>query len=316
MSAGRAGNAEMTKNSSVQFAVAAAAQIAKSMRNAGSGLIDAFFPSTCLGCESWTRTEQGPVCSVCFQLIQDQRAISTCPQCARSINPLSIREDGCAACRAEPFWNVAEIVRVGTYDEPLRSLLIRLKYGGRQRDADFLGDLLAQRLLATTWIDAIDVFVPVPMHILRRLQRPVDHAVALADACVRRLRVMRPKFRRAILSRAVVRRSRYAPSQTNMLTRQARFENIRDSFAARRRTAQVLSGKQVCIIDNLLVTGATLHEVSKILRRHGAKRIYAAVVARAPSPGDARREPVEGPEIPAFRARSPLGAGDSAATQR
>lgn len=272
---------------------AAAVKIARVGVNAAFGMVDAVFPCTCLGCETWIRSEDAPLCPHCSASIDAQRIISTCPQCARSINPLSVLDGSCAACRTEPFWNVVEIVRGGTYEEPLRSMLIRLKYGGRQRDADYLGELLARRLLATTWCGQIDVFIPVPMHILRRLQRPVDHAVALAEACVRKLRIMQPATRPARMSHALVRRSRYAPSQTNMATRQARFENIRDSFAPRRRTARLLAGKQVCIIDNLLVTGATLHEVSKILRRHGAKKIYAAVVARAPSPGDARREPVE-----------------------
>lgn len=272
---------------------AVAARITRMGADAAFGMFDAVFPCTCLGCAIWIRSEDAPLCPTCSASIEKQRTISTCPQCARSINPLSIREGSCAACRSEPFWNVVEIARVGAYEEPLRSMLIRLKYQGRQRDADYLGDLLAQRLLATSWCRQIDVFVPVPMHILRRLQRPVDHAVALAEACVRKLRIMQPTLCNPELSHALVRRSRYAPSQTNMPTRQARFENIRDSFAPRRRTARLLAGKQVCIIDNLLVTGATLHEVSKILRRHGAKRIYAAVVARAATPGDARREPVD-----------------------
>lgn len=272
---------------------AVAAKITRMGADAAFGMMDSIFPCTCLGCEIWIRSENAPLCPACAGLIEAQRTISTCPQCARSINPLSIREGSCAACRSEPFWNVVEIARVGAYEEPLRSMLIRLKYQGRQRDADFLGELLAQRLLATSWCRQIDVFVPVPMHILRRLQRPVDHAVVLAEACVRKLRTMQPTTWNAVLSQALVRRSRYAPSQTNMPTRQARFENIRDSFAPRRRTARLLAGKHVCIIDNLLVTGATIHEVSKILRRHGAKKIYGAVVARAPTPGDARREPVD-----------------------
>jgi phosphoribosylpyrophosphate synthetase len=45
----------------------------------------------------------------------------------------------------------------------------------------------------------------------------------------------------------------------------------------------------VCIVDNLLVSGATVTEASKVLRRLGAKRIYAAVLARTPPPGEVLR---------------------------
>jgi predicted amidophosphoribosyltransferase len=47
-----------------------------------------------------------------------------------------------------------------------------------------------------------------------------------------------------------------------------------------------VQGMTVCIVDNLLVTGATVCEVSKVLRKAGAKKIYAAVAARTVSGGD------------------------------
>jgi adenine/guanine phosphoribosyltransferase-like PRPP-binding protein len=42
----------------------------------------------------------------------------------------------------------------------------------------------------------------------------------------------------------------------------------------------------MCIVDNLIVSGATVLEVAKVLRKAGARRIYAVAVARPPSPGD------------------------------
>ncbi|RMF74670.1 MAG: hypothetical protein D6744_14295, partial [Planctomycetota bacterium] len=67
-------------------------------------------------------------------------------------------------------------------------------------------------------------------------------------------------------------------------SRTARFENVRGCFAPTRRPA--VAGARVCIVDNLLVTGATIHEVAKVLRAAGARRIYAAVAARTVMSGD------------------------------
>ncbi len=52
------------------------------------------------------------------------------------------------------------------------------------------------------------------------------------------------------------------------------------------------------IVDNLVTSGATVCELSKVLRRAGAKRIYAAAIARTVLSGDpsmmiADEEPVE-----------------------
>jgi ComF family protein len=199
----------------------------------------------------------------------------------------SIHERTCARCRTEAFWNVAAIVRVGLYrEEALRRMLVGLKFTGSERQADYLGSLLATALRSQPWVGDLDALVPVPMHPLRRLQRRGDHARMLAEAASRRLGV--PICRKAI------RRVRYSISQTRTLSRTERFRNIRGCFAPRRRSA--VAGKTVCIIDNLLVTGATVHEVSKVLRKAGARRIYAAVVARVTLAGDPE-PPAEAPAV-------------------
>jgi competence protein ComFC len=198
-----------------------------------------------------------------------------------------MRDDDCAGCRSEAFWNVAEVVRAGEYAGPLRAMIVRLKYSGQARDADYLGRLLAGRIAEATWFPQIDALVPVPMHRLRQFQRPCNHAHVLAESCLRDLRRATGAKSGLALRAAVVRRSRYSASQTRKATRQARFENVRDCFGPRRRAN--LTDKTVCIIDNLLVSGATVTEVSKVLRRLGAKRIYVAVLARTPPPGEVLR---------------------------
>jgi len=193
------------------------------------------------------------------------------------MSPFAIHEKGCARCRTERFWNVAGVARIGEYrEESLRRLLVGLKFTGRERQADYLGELLADALGKRKWIGEVEALVPVPMHRLRRWQRPCDHAQMLAEAVSRRLGVP--------VRKAAVRRVKYSISQTRTVSQAARFRNVKGCFGPTHRPK--IAGKTVCIIDNLLVTGATIHEVSKVLRKAGAKRIYAAVVARASLPGD------------------------------
>jgi ComF family protein len=205
-----------------------------------------------------------------------------CQRCGRTLPPPALHDDGCARCKSEPYWNVAGVARVGTYPSALRALLVGLKYHGRERNASYLADLLAATLRQHGWFEKIDAFIPVPMHWLRRLQRPCDHARVLAEALGQRMKV--PVLR-------LVRRARNSPSQTGIASKTARFENVKGCFALPRKywppgPRPVVAGKTVCIVDNLMMTGATVTEVSKVLRRAGAKRIYAAVIARPASPGD------------------------------
>jgi ComF family protein len=208
--------------------------------------------------------------------------LAYCRRCGRTLPPPALHEGGCARCKSEHYWNVAGVARVGTYPDALRALLVGLKYHGQERAASYLADRLAVALRNCEWLHQVEALVPVPMHWLRRLQRPCDHARLLGEALGQRIGV--PVLR-------LVRRARHSPSQTGVLSKTARFENVRGCFAPRRRvwppwSRPSVAGKTVCIVDNLMMTGATVTEVSKVLRRAGAKRIYAAVVARPASPGD------------------------------
>jgi ComF family protein len=174
---------------------------------------------------------------------------------------------------------VAGLARVGAYEPPLRALGIGLKYRGRERNGDYLGELLAAELSRLGWPAELDALVPVPMSRLRRWQRPCDHAEALALGVARRLGL--PVWR------AVV-RVRHTPSQTGVTSRAARFANVAGCFTVRRGVR--LEGRRVCIVDNLLATGATIHEVAKALRRARAKEIRAAVVSRTVLAGDVQAD--------------------------
>jgi ComF family protein len=246
------------------------------LRDFAGGLLDAFLPQTCIGCDIWIRSGGDAVCETCRAALDDLCDLPACPRCGRSMRPEAIHEDGCARCGREHFWNVAGVARIAPYIAPLSTMLRALKYASRERNADFIAGLLAMRLRQVSWTAEVEMLVPVPMHPLRRWQRPCDHAELLAQALGRRLGVP--------VRRAAVRRRRYAPSQTRAATRNQRFEQVRDCFAPTPQPG--VAGKTVCIVDNLLMSGATIYEVSKVLRAAGAKRIYAAVAARTVMPGD------------------------------
>lgn len=184
----------------------------------------------------------------------------------------------------ERFWNLKEIVRLGPYEPPLRGLLLGLKFAGHQRVAELLADRLAARLRTRPWLGEVTRLVPVPMHLLRRWQRPCNHAQVLADELGTRL---------GIRVSSVVRRVRYGPSQVSAISHAARFRNVEHAFAMR-YGVRVL-GETVCIIDNVATSGATLWAVSRVLRAAGARRIYAVIAGRAAPFNDPQPDAVPAP---------------------
>jgi predicted amidophosphoribosyltransferase len=58
------------------------------------------------------------------------------------------------------------------------------------------------------------------------------------------------------------------------------MRNVRDAF----EPSEVVAGRAVAIVDDVMTTGATMGAAARALREAGAMRIEAWVVARTPSP--------------------------------
>jgi ComF family protein len=191
-----------------------------------------------------------------------------------------LRGDGlCANCRdcAPEFERATSF---GEYIDGVRSLIHLLKYERVTPVAGPLGGMLAQavaELLAGS--DATPLLVPVPLHKSRRRSRGFNQAELIARAAARRL----PQ-KLDLACGALVRR-RDTVSQVG-LTREERIANVRDAF--RVADAARVRGRDVMLVDDVMTTGTTLSECARVLKQAGAKRVWAATVARAFCGADSR----------------------------
>jgi len=127
---------------------------------------------------------------------------------------------------------------------------------------DEFGDALQER--------QFDAVIPSPMHWLRRTLRGTNSPDILGEELARLLGI--PCFEH------IMRRSRWAPKQTD-LRWDLRHENLHKVF--RVRYGFDLRGAKLLFVDDVMTTGGTSFEVTKALKKAGAKEVAAAVVARA-----------------------------------
>lgn len=238
------------------------------------GAMDALLPLACPATGMWITGGAEPLHPKIRPHLDQLAALNYCSRCARTSPTASLNAAGCGDCRSEA-WNLRKIVRLGPYDLVLKKMLLDLKFRGNPITAQILAKRMADCLLKEDWIDDVDLLVPVPMSWLRRWQRPGNHAAVLAKLLSRLL---------GIPMSSHMRQSQTA-SQATIRSREAKIKNVRGAFQV---VGNPFAGQTVCVIDNLITSGATICEMSRVLRRAGAKRVYAAVVARAGSPGDLR----------------------------
>ena len=108
---------------------------------------------------------------------------------------------------------------------------------------------------------------PIPLHAARLRERGYDQAALLAREAGRRFGLpLRPLLVRVRPTRQQV-----------GLDRTRRDQNVRAAFRALRGAA----GVRVCLIDDVLTTGATAAEAARALLFAGAIRVEVRTLARA-----------------------------------
>ena len=174
----------------------------------------------------------------------------------------------CVNCRGRAF-HFECAVAVMQSRGVLRDLIHRLKYNGELWLAEPLGDLLEQGLDDERLEgEVFDAVVPVPLHPLRRREREFNQAEILGRELARR---------RGWPCSDVLQRTRYTVTQTHF-DRRRRMPNLRDAFTIRQNVA--VQGKHLLLVDDVLTTGSTLDECSRVLLEAGAQSVRALTVAR------------------------------------
>ncbi|MBR1922076.1 MAG: ComF family protein, partial [Kiritimatiellae bacterium] len=70
-----------------------------------------------------------------------------------------------------------------------------------------------------------------------------------------------------------------SPRRQSSLDEDARRENVKGTFAVRR--PELVRGRTLLVVDDILTTGATLGECAKTLAAAGAWRVWGATLARS-----------------------------------
>ncbi len=194
-----------------------------------------------------------------------------CPRCGLPVGPHARTDDGCPHCRSQKF-RFRRVIRVGLYDDSLRTACIRAKSPTQFPLAAALANLVWLHEREELAAEQIDLVVPVPRHWTRQLAKPHHAAETISRVLAKRLG--KPH------GRGLLRKIKWTPDQSD-LTAANRKLNLKDAFAVRPRP-RLLAGKTVLLVDDILTTGTTAHECTRALLHAGVAKVIVAVVAVVP----------------------------------
>jgi len=147
-------------------------------------------------------------------------------------------------------------------------LIINFKLADKTNLLKPIADLTQGTIERANFAEPIDFVVPVPLHWRRRFKRGFNQSALIAKS----FSLPAAKFNTDLV------RIRYTTQQAR-LTDAERRKNIKDAFAVRRY--HNFSGKNVCLVDDVKTTGATLNECARVLKDAGANKVFAFVLAAA-----------------------------------
>ena len=222
-----------------------------------------------------------------------------CAGCAASAASAPGDRSLCAACRAalggtaQPAWptpvppGLPQPWAVAAYDGPTRAALLAHKEDGRLSLAGPLGDALARSVRSAlagasssrrpTVRRAVVGLVPVPSRPAATRARGHDPTQRLARRAAAALRSDADvEWWAQVLP--VVRVARGLADQAGLDARQ-RAANLDGALMVPERLSRLVRGRAVVVVDDVITTGASIGETSRVLRAAGADVVGAAVVA-------------------------------------
>jgi len=151
-----------------------------------------------------------------------------------------------------------------------QALLHELKYRGNQEAGLYLGRMLGQELIHSSFT-ACDILVPVPLHKKRLKERGYNQSEVIATGT--------SEITGIPVVNSLLKRSVNHPSQTSR-GRYDRFMNVSGNFTIPSGAPDV-NGLKILLIDDVMTTGSTLEACRIELLRKFSCLIYIATVSVA-----------------------------------
>lgn len=211
-----------------------------------SDLLDFIFPRHCIVCGEILSSGEKDICVNCLVSL-----------------PL-IEERHCAEVE-KLFWGIVPVERAASYmyyrkGSPYNRLLHYLKYKERPEVGVRLAVAAANEIAKDGFFDGIELIVPLPLSRKKLRQRGYNQCDYIAEGISQVTGIP--------VKKGCVQRTVANETQTHK-SRDERWQNVKGIFAA--KNIEVLRGRHILLVDDVLTTGATLASCATTLVAAGCK---------------------------------------------
>lgn len=213
-----------------------------------------------------------PICAGC-----GEPGYRLCEDCQAKINFIS--GNRCEICggrvnRSAPVCTICQtnlppyqaMRNLANYGGIIRECIHALKYQNNQNLSELFSGWLEEIVRGEGW--EVDLVIPVPLSANRMKERGYNQSARIARPLARRLSVHYNSFG--------LERIRDTRSQVG-LSAEDRHHNVAGAFKG---ISEIVAGKSVLLIDDVMTTGSTLEACTLALFEASARTVYCLTIAR------------------------------------
>ena len=229
-------------------------------------VLSLIYPDQCILCEARVE-QQGGLCGECWSNTPFLTGL-VCHACGVSLPGSDSEQVLCDSCLAMPRpWEAGRAAL--SYKDAGRRVVLALKHADR---LDLVPSCASWMARAGKPIFVADtLFVPVPAHWTRLLRRRYNQSAELA-------RALGGITGRKVLPDALQRTRRTA--RQDGMTVADRFRNLENAIHPNPKVSGQLKDRHVCLVDDVMTSGATLAASTEALYEAGARQVCTLVLAR------------------------------------
>ncbi|MEC4719078.1 ComF family protein [Noviherbaspirillum sp. CPCC 100848] len=236
-------------------------------RSALAGL-PLLLPASCALCGASARDN---LCGACKSRFFGMHA-PRCRSCAMALPQAAGKHEICGQClRKTPSFDATVVAC--NYTAPHDRLALGLKFGGSLQFAPLMAAVIRDAMLQQDKLELPQLLAVVPLGNARLAERGFNQALEIARPLSRMLGVP--------LQAQLLLRQRETRAQS-LLHPDERQKNVRGAFVVSAQSIDLVRGRHVGMVDDVMTTGDTLNEVAATLKRFGAARVTNFVFARTP----------------------------------
>lgn len=222
--------------------------------------LNALFPQNCYLCGV---SSDQVLCPQCLTDLPYYNLENCCQRCARPLDQKS-EEIFCLRCHLNPP-AFSRTYPIFEYRYPINILIQQAKFSENLTILTVLAKLMVQRL---DYQQRPDVLIPVPLHPKRLRQRGYNQSLELAKIVARGCHLP--------LNNQICRRIRYTTPQAQLNGRE-RETNLTNAFQIQNVNP---NWQHIALLDDVMTTGTTVHEVATVLLQAGARQVDVWCCAR------------------------------------